>query len=73
LKQNKHHRLGFTGLVPAGDGMLLPVAESAEISFSWILPVQLESMGRSSFVDGLPRYGRDIAIETFRKFPLPFY
>jgi hypothetical protein len=35
-KKNKHHRLGFAGLVPAGGGMLLRVAESAEIILSSI-------------------------------------
>jgi hypothetical protein len=53
--------------------MLLRVAESAEIILSSIWAVKLESMGRSSFVDGLLRYGRNNAIGIFRKFPLTFH
>jgi hypothetical protein len=31
--QNKHHRLGFAGRVPAGDGVILQVAEHGKIIF----------------------------------------
>jgi hypothetical protein len=35
-RQNKHHKLGFAGRVPAGGGMVLRAAGSAEIVLSSI-------------------------------------
>jgi hypothetical protein len=67
-----HHKLGFAGPVPAGDSVILQLAGPAEIILLSIWGIQLESMGRSSSVDSLLRYGHDSGIGIFRKFPLTF-
>jgi hypothetical protein len=49
---------------------MLRLAGPAEIILLSIWGVQLGSMGKSSFIDSLPRYGHDNSIGVFRKFPV---